>query len=450
MDTSNGVKAGESSFKEKVLAREIPWNAFASSNSVCVTAEEYDLISKYDKHPESEKKEKFNQHPTKYVQFFVNFTHTTTNAEIIQYLLTLINEVIQIEPKAASYFAKLTKDNDESYPYSVFLKLLGREDPYINLQASVILGSIMCAGEPKREDVEKLFNWISPLLRKSNSSEVEVGLIALQTILLRDDYRLIFKSLNGPEQLLSILQSANPNNIRLLYETLYTIWLLTFNEEIVAGYSGTGIVAKLVQLIKTLAKEKIVRLSISTLRNLMGKGTNNEEMIDNGVVRMLDILSNKRWDDQDIVEDIEAISKGLSSDIDKMSSFNKYKAEIISGDLEWTPVHKSERFWKENATKFEENNYQIIKYLQLILQKSSNATHLSIACHDLGEFVRFHSRGKVIIESLGIKPDIMTLMSNTNEEVKKQALFALQKMMITNWEYLSNGAPPTTAVSARN
>ncbi|EGC32065.1 hypothetical protein DICPUDRAFT_156018 [Dictyostelium purpureum] len=437
MDCSNGVKAAESTFRQKVvLAREIPWNGFASSNSI--TASEYDLISKYDKHSDNEKKEKFIGNSQKYVSFFVNFIHSTSNSEIIQYLLTLINEIIEIDPRAASAFSR--GSTDPTYPYSVFFRLLSRDDAYINLHASIALAQIMCAGKPQQEDVEKFFNWILQLLRKSNSSEVEVGLIALQNLLLKDEFRATFDRLGGSALLLNILQaqSSNTANIQLLYETIYSIWLLTYNNEIAAKYSGTGLVSKLVNLIKTVVKEKIVRLSISVLRNLLNQGNNNEEMIDNGFVRMLNILNIKKWGDEDIPADIEVLVNGLAKDIDNMSSFNKYKAEIVSGELEWTPVHKSERFWKENITKFEEQNYYVIKSLHQILSNGqSTPIQLSIACHDLGEFVRHHPRGKAIIDFLQIKPAIMALMANPNEEVKKQALFALQKMMLNNWEYLS-------------
>lgn len=42
------------------------------------------------------------------------------------------------------------------------------------------------------------------------------------------------------------------------------------------------------------------------------------------------------------------------------SSFEMYKKEIMSGNLDWTPVHKSERFWKENAHLFEEDKYKLL------------------------------------------------------------------------------------------
>lgn len=50
----------------------------------------------------------------------------------------------------------------------------------------------------------------------------------------------------------------------------------------------------------------------------------------------------------------------LESNIRILSSFDKYVKEINSETLEWSSVH-NERFWKENAIKFEANDYQIIK-----------------------------------------------------------------------------------------
>ena len=45
------------------------------------------------------------------------------------------------------------------------------------------------------------------------------------------------------------------------------------------------------------------------------------------------------------------------------SSFDEYSTEVKSGRLEWSPVHKSERFWRENAAILNEKNYELLKYV---------------------------------------------------------------------------------------
>jgi V-type H+-transporting ATPase subunit H len=35
----------------------------------------------------------------------------------------------------------------------------------------------------------------------------------------------------------------------------------------------------------------------------------------------------------------------------------------MSGQLEWSPTHKSELFWLDNASKLEENDLEILRYI---------------------------------------------------------------------------------------
>jgi len=81
--------------------------------------------------------------------------------------------------------------------------------------------------------------------------------------------------------------------------------------------------------------------------------------------------------------------------------------------LEWSPVH-TEKFWKENVKKFDDNDYRknnnfifvffslrnnVILCLELIkklvgLLDSDRSKNVAIACYDIGEFCRFHPFGR--------------------------------------------------------
>jgi hypothetical protein len=76
------------------------------------------------------------------------------------------------------------------------------------------------------------------------------------------------------------------------------------------------------------------------------------------------------------------------------SSFELYKEEVMSGNLVWSLVHRSEKFWRENVGRFEENNFKVLGVLLELIRSSNNPQVLAIACYDLGEFVRFHPRGR--------------------------------------------------------
>ena len=76
------------------------------------------------------------------------------------------------------------------------------------------------------------------------------------------------------------------------------------------------------------------------------------------------------------------------------SSFDEYITEVRSGRLEWSPVHRSEKFWRENAGKLNDRNYELLKILINLLETSKDNLVLSVACFDLGEYVRHYQRGK--------------------------------------------------------
>ena len=42
-------------------------------------------------------------------------------------------------------------------------------------------------------------------------------------------------------------------------------------------------------------------------------------------------------------------------------TYDEYSSELVSGHLSWTPVHDSELFWKENATKLNDKDYAQLK-----------------------------------------------------------------------------------------
>lgn len=43
-----------------------------------------------------------------------------------------------------------------------------------------------------------------------------------------------------------------------------------------------------------------------------------------------------------------------------LRSFEKYLKEVNSLNLSWSPVH-TEKFWKENVKRFEENDFLLIR-----------------------------------------------------------------------------------------
>lgn len=115
------------------------------------------------------------------------------------------------------------------------------------------------------------------------------------------------------------------------------------------------------------------------------------------VLKHLEILqqSGQKFDDPDIIDDIEFLYQKLQESIQDLSSFDEYSTEVRSGRLEWSPVHTTEKFWRENAARLNEKNYELLKILIRLLEASNEPMVLAVAAHDIGEYVRHYPRGKV-------------------------------------------------------
>jgi len=334
-----------------------------------------------------------------------------------------------------------------------------------------------------RETVENAFRWFVELLTKPTGKYVErkisIGLIGLRPLLAINDFRALFvdDSIDGltPLMLLATFEDRREDeividlnvskkkkkgareevvtketierkgpNFQQIYEAVYCLWSLSFNTQAQQKLTDPKLIHNLCYIVKRCNKIKVIRISLATLRNLLGLGKNNEFMITYGLLQALGLLKQKRWGDEELETDIKEIEQALEKNVDDLTSWDRYKIELLSNKLEWSPPHKSNKFWQENFLKFEEEDFSCLKVLRDILQSRQEPKVMAIACWDVGEFVRVHPGGKRICQMLELKVPIMEMLktaeNNTGDEdcqkLAKEALTALQKMMITNWEYL--------------
>ena len=118
-------------------------------------------------------------------------------------------------------------------------------------------------------------------------------------------------------------------------------------------------------------------------------------MLQSKVKKLIELMQQSQSEDPEIVEDVEFLDRKLETLVMDVSSFDEYTLEVTSNRLSWSPAHKSDKFWRENAQKLNENNFFLIKKLiDLLKNPSSSSLTLEIALNDIGEYVRYYSRGK--------------------------------------------------------
>ncbi|GAA0186662.1 ATP synthase [Lithospermum erythrorhizon] len=133
---------------------------------------------------------------------------------------------------------------------------------------------------------------------------------------------------------------------------------------------------------------------------------------------------------QDLLEALNQLEEGLRVSIKQLSSFDKYKQEILLGHLDWSPMHKDPLFWRDNINNFEENDFQIIRVLITVLETSGDQRTLAVACYDLSQFIQYHTAGRIIASDLKAKERVMKLLNHENAEVTKNALLCIQRLFL--------------------
>jgi len=222
------------------------------------------------------------------------------------------------------------------------------------------------------------------------------------------------------------------------------------------------LVPLLVHLVESAPRDKVVRIALATLVNLAdakgeddGDGnpaetttsgvsttveTNNfvTEMVTEGnLLKTIQAMRNSQCKDPDVLESLNHLHKKLLANFKELTTYEKYLVEVKSGKLSWGVTH-SEKFFRENARKMENENFGVVKMLIKLIGSinSSEDDTVAIACFDLGEFCRFYPNGRAVVKALRGKDLVMGLIEHENVEVREQALKCVSKILVQKWEFV--------------
>ncbi|KAJ4974189.1 hypothetical protein NE237_007363 [Protea cynaroides] len=284
------------------------------------------------------------------------------------------------------------------------------------------------------DDVLKgLVDWLCAQLKKPShpTRGIPTAISCLATLLKEPLVRSSFVQADGVKLLVQLIYPVSTQqSIQLLYETCLCVWILSYYEPAVEYLETPRILPRLLEVVKNSTKEKVVRVCVLTLKNLHSKGAFGAEMVGLGLPQIVQSLKAQAWSDEDLLEALNQLEEGLKDNIKKLSSFDKYKQEVLLGHLDWSPMHKDPNFWRENITKFEESDFQILRVLITILDNSSDPRALAVACYDLSQFIQYHPAGRIIVTDLKAKERVMKLMNHENADVTKNALLCIQRLFL--------------------
>ncbi|XP_022718618.1 V-type proton ATPase subunit H-like isoform X2 [Durio zibethinus] len=433
----------------KVLKRDIPWETYMTTKLISGTG--LQLLRRYDNRAENVRAQLLDDDGPAYVRVFVNILRDIFKEETVEYVLALIDEMLAANPKRARLFHDKSLSNEDTY--EPFLRLLWKGNWFIQEKSCKILALIVSA-RPKTQDgvvangkasnskqkfttiddvLKGLVEWLCTQLKKPShpSRGIPTAINCLAALLKEPVVRSSFVQVDGVKLLIPLISPASTQqSIQLLYETCLCMWLLSYYEPAVEYLATSRALPRLVDVVRSSTKEKVVRVVVLTFRNLLSKGTFGAQMVDLGLPQIVQSLKAQAWSDEDLLEALNQLEDGLKDNIKKLSSFDKYKQEVLLGHLDWSPMHKDPLFWRDNITCFEENDFRIIRVLITIMDSSNDPRALAVACFDLSQFIQHHPAGRVIVTDLKAKERVMKLMNHESAEVTKNALLCIQRLFL--------------------
>ncbi|RVW79970.1 V-type proton ATPase subunit H [Vitis vinifera] len=479
---------------DQVLKRDIPWETYMTTKLITGTC--LQLLRRYDNRSESQRAVLLDDDGPAYVRVFVSILRDIFKEETVEYVLALIDEMLTANPKRAKLFHDKSLANEDTY--EPFLS-----NWFVQEKSCKILALIVSA-RPKTQDgvlsngessnskkkfvtiddvLRGLVEWLCAQLKKPShpTRGIAIAISCLATLLKEPLVRSSFVQADGVKLLIPLISPASTQqSIQLLYETCLCVWLLSYYEPAIEYLATSRTLPRLVEVVKSSTKEKVmpcllvVRVVVLTLKNLLSKGAFGAQMVDLGLLQIVQSLKAQAWSDEDLLEALNQLDEGLKANIKKLSSFDKYKQEVLLGHLDWTPVHKDPMFWRDNISNFEENDFQatmvgfgtrgpqtlepksliarfkgiwglfrlkkghfnppfvsmILRVLITILDTSSDPRALAVACFDLSQFIQYHPAGRVIVNDLKAKERVMKLMNHENAEVTKNSLLCIQRLFL--------------------
>ncbi|KAF6323118.1 ATPase H+ transporting V1 subunit H [Rhinolophus ferrumequinum] len=391
----------------EVRANKVNWQSYLQGQMI--SAEDCEFIQRFEmKRSPEEKQEMLQTEGSQCAKTFINLMSHISKEQTVQYILTMVDDMLQENHQRVSIFFDYAK-RSKNTAWSYFLPMLNRQDLFTVHMAARIIAKLAAWGKELMEgsDLNYYFNWIKTQLSSQSSQYVQCVAGCLQLMLRVNEYRFAWVEADGVNCIMGVL--SNKCGFQLQYQMIFSIWLLAFSPQMCEHLRRYNIIPVLSDILQESVKEKVTRIILAAFRNFLEKSTERETrqeyalaMIQCKVLKQLENLEQQKYDDEDISEDIKFLLEKLGESVQDLSSFDEYSSELKSGRLEWSPVHKSEKFWRENAVRLNEKNYELLK----------------------------------VIEQLGGKQLVMNHMHHEDQQVRYNALLAVQKLMVHNWEYL--------------
>ncbi|KAG1759401.1 ATPase V1 complex subunit H [Suillus occidentalis] len=405
----------------KIRSKPVPWEGYQRAE--LVTSEELALIKKVDRQPRAKVESIHLSDGQTYALLYLRLLKKLQRVDTMQCLLVLIADALLDHDERIPLFARAAQ-SDPDLPYAPLIRTLEAQDDFVQLKSAQILTVLLSSESTplQHQHLQPFLKVLSSLVQSQSQNKRDVAVQCLESLLARPECRRAVWAIPG---ILAgfveiLLHKPGP---QMSYQVIFCIWLLSFEQDVAEQINKKyDIIPLLITVAQAAVKEKVIRVIIATFSAML-------------VAQLLPFsknLSTRKWSDEDILEDVQYVRDELERNFESLTTYDEYLSELASGHLSWTPVHESDAFWRENASRLNDRDYEQLKTL-IGLLGSEDPVVLAVAVHDLGQYVKHYERGKKIITDLGGKARAMELMTHPDPDVRYRALLSVQELVSHPW-----------------
>ncbi|KAF4615328.1 hypothetical protein D9613_002847 [Agrocybe pediades] len=427
----------------RIRSKLVPWEV-GYQRADLITVDELAYIKKVDRQPRARCEAVLLSEGSTYAYLYLSLLKKLQRVDTMQCLLILITDALQGSFKLPLPVVQSTltphilyedheeriplflkaSETDPDLPYVPLLRALDAQDEFVQLKTAQILTVLLSAETAplRSEHLQPFLNVLSSFIQGPSSNKRDIAVQCLESLLSRPDCRQeVWRIPTIIAGFVDILK-RNPGP-QMSYQVSFSL--------------NFDIIPILVQVVQSAVKEKVIRVIVATFRekNLVTKApaANLPAMLVSQLLPFVKNLATRKWSDEDIIEDVLFLKDELNNRFQSLTTYDEYTSELASGHLSWTPVHESDDFWKENAMKLNDKDYEQLKTLINLLKNSNDSTVLAVAAHDIGQYVKHYERGKNPVSELGGKARVMELMTHPDSDVRYRALISVQHLVSQPW-----------------
>ena len=257
-----------------VLQRPVPWERLASGG--VIDAKELAMVTRLLSVSGESQWKLLEESGDAFGLLLLGLVGKLAQLEHLQYVTALIDTLLIQKESLVSIFLPLHQVRD-GLPFDPFLNHLRREggDWFVNTRVSNILGFLLLRASRYGVPCDRVsvvttavMKWFASHLETSEKPEIlNPLLLSLRNNLRSQSSRVTFEDFGGIEILGSHLRSPHHP---IIYNAMFGLWLLSYNPDLVKkSFPRSSVVPKIVETLKTIHREKVIRICIATLVNLV-------------------------------------------------------------------------------------------------------------------------------------------------------------------------------------